>query len=421
MKKTLTVFILTLAFVLAFAASSSAAFLGTGGGVIAGEVELIKTSLSGEPINFSDTDFKAALALTDLKKITILSLPEESEGTLTLSGKRVSSGQTVKRRALSELSFTPKDSEVLESSFTFLVNGTSEEEILCSMKFIDNINYAPKIAKSTESTLSVITQSGISVYGRIEGSDPEGDEVDYIIVSSPRYGYVTITDKELGEFKYTPTANFSGKDSFTVVARDSYGNFSHPESITVKIIERMSEVVFSDMGESKSYNAAIAMCAMGIMSGEVVGDETHFSPSEGVTRAEFVAMALKTRSIRPDSTESATFFDDNDDIPKALVGYVATAARCGIVNGAFENGELRFRPNDIITHYEAAVVMANLINYTGEIGVSYEKDASVPVWARESVSAMQFLGIFDKTGALNMTEKVSREAAAEYLYKLSSV
>ena len=162
------------------------------------------------------------------------------------------------------------------------------------------------------------------------------------------------------------------------------------------------------------------MNALGIMSGSRVGDDMYFLPEGGVTRAEFVAMAMKALSIRADTTLTATYFDDNDKIPLSLVSYVATAARCGIVNGAFDGSELNFRPNDIITRCEAAIIMSNLLEIKAESSVFSEIDGieAVPVWARGQVGAMIETGIFDEGDGLNMNEALNRESVAEYLYRL---
>ena len=90
------------------------------------------------------------------------------------------------------------------------------------------------------------------------------------------------------------------------------------------------------------------------MAGVPVGDDTLFSPNGTVTRAEFVAMALKNVGVRRDTTLTATCFDDDGEIPASLRGYVATAQRIGVVNGSFSGGKLLFRPNDPVTKYEAA-------------------------------------------------------------------
>ncbi len=423
LKKIISVILILSTLLTIFTVVSSASFLGSAGSAIAEDVTLIKTGLAGQKIKFSDTDFKTALGITSFKKITILSLPSSSEGSLMFSERRVGIGQSIKRRNLEELYFIPANENVTESSFTFRIDGTSDEAITCTLKFTNKVNRAPEIKTDAEKSLSVTTQKGISVFGKLEAEDPEDDDIDYIIVSYPKYGVLSIEDMESGEFKYTPGKDFSGKDSFVFAARDEYGNYSKTEKVSINIIERMSNVVYIDMENTKEYNAAVAMTAMGIMSGKRIGDDMYFSPEETVTRAEFVAMAMKSLGIKADSTLSSTFFDDSDEIPKSLMGYVATAAKCGIINGSFDGKELKFRPNDAITHYEAAIIMANLLNISSEDQVfsSVEGIGDIPVWARPKVGAMYEAGIFEAGNEIDMSAPLERGYAAEYLYKLASV
>ncbi|MBQ3015877.1 MAG: cadherin-like domain-containing protein [Clostridia bacterium] len=401
--------------------SANAALFGTGAEVIANDVTMIKTGLIGEPLSFCDTDFKSALALAEFKKIIISEIPSSADGRLTLDGKRVYIGQEIKRKNLSSLTFTPQSDEVTEASFKFKVDSKDNTEHVCTVRFAKKVNYAPKINTDTAETLSVTTQKGISVYGKISASDPEGDELSVIVVSYPKNGTLTLTGEGFGEFCYTPKRDYDGKDSFVFVVRDEYGNYTKPEKVSLRVTERMSEVVYVDMTESKSYNAAVAMTAMGIMSGSRIGDDMYFSPAGTVTRAEFVAMAMKALGIRQDSTLTKTYFDDNDKIPKSLVGYVATAARIGAVNGSFDTDGLYFRPNDNITKCEAAIIMANLLELKSDSSVFSEIEGitDVPVWARSSVGAMFSIGVFDSAEDIDMNEALSREAAAEYLYRIA--
>ena len=402
--------------------SVTASYLGSGAQVIANEVTLIKTGLLGKPLTFSDTDFKSALALAEFKKIIITDIPSSTDGTLTLGERRVYIGQQIKRKNLTSLVFTPSDNDVCEAYFKFKVDSSDSTEYTCQIRFSERINYAPKLNTDTDKNLSVTTQKGISVYGKIDASDPEGDELSVIVVSYPKNGSLNLSDDDFGEFCYTPKSDFNGNDSFVFVVRDEYGNYTKPEKVSLKVTERMSEVVYVDMTDSKSYNAAVAMTAMGIMSGNRIGDDMYFSPDGTVSRAEFVAMAMKALGIRADSTLTKTYFDDNDKIPKSLVGYVATAARIGIVNGSFETDGLYFRPNDSITKCEAAIIMSNLLEIKADSAVfsDIEGITDVPVWARSSVGAMYSLGIFDSSDAIDMNEALSRESVAEYLYRIAS-
>lgn len=413
MKKGLTLFLLISVIVGSIGGICISADFGSGADVIANDVKLIKTGLFGQKLVFSDTDFKTALSISDFKSITVRTLPSSTEGTLIFAGRRVSEGQEIKRKHIGSLVFIPASSEVSESHFTLEVNGGGGE-IECVLRFISKVNYAPK-ADSDEGRIT--TQSGISAYGRLSASDPEGDKTEYIIVSYPKNGLLSFTDEEMGKYKYTPTDSFVGYDEFSYVIRDEYGNYSTPVTVDVKVVERMCSAEFIDMEDREEYGAAVAMTAMGIMCGSIIGDDLYFSPEKDVTRAEFVAMAMKALGIRADSSISSSYFDDNDDIPTSLIGYVATAQRANIINGTFANGKLLFRPNEAITKYEAAKIMAELMNVSeSDEESSYTETSDIPVWARPSVSAMTMLGIFDEE---NVSGKVTRANAAEYLYKMT--
>ena len=419
MKKLLLI-LLALSLLIGAFSLSTGAYFGSGVSVIANDVTLVKSGLLGEKMTFCDTDFKTALGISEFDKIVITSLPSSNEGVLMVGERRAYTGQTVKRKNLSSLVFIPNDKSVTESSFGFKTASMDKTSIACKMRFIDRINYAPKIDTDTMESLNVTTQTGICVYGQIEVTDPEGDDIDYIIVSYPKHGSLVITDKDSGEFCYTPSGDFEGKDSFVFTVRDEYGNYTSAERVSLTVTERMSEVVYVDMQDSKSYNAAVAMTALGIMSGSRLGDDMYFSPSETVTRAEFVAMAMKALGIRPDTTLTETFFDDNDEIPKSLVSYVATAARVGIVNGSFDSTGLNFRPKDSITTCEAAIIMSNLLEIKSESAVFSQMDGieTIPVWARGHVGAMYTSGIFSADISNGMNDALTREDAAEYLYRM---
>lgn len=423
MKKILLLLTLTVIALGAAVIPSSASYLGTGAEVIASDAPLIKTGLIGEKLVFSDTDFKSALASAEFKKIIITEIPSSADGTLTVNGRRAYNGQQIKRRALSTLVFEPASRDVCDVEFKFKVDEQESAEYTCRMRFLEKVNYTPKLNTDTNETLSVITQKNISVFGKICATDPEGDELSVIVVSYPKYGTLELSKDSFGEFKYTPKSEFNGNDSFVFVVRDEYGNYTKPERASIKVTERMSNVVYVDMENSKSYNAAVAMSAMGIMSGTRIGDGIYFEPEATVSRAEFVTMAMKSLGIRADSTLEKTYFDDNSDIPLPLVSYIATAARIGAVSGSFDTDGLYFRPNDAITKCEAAIVMSNLMNIKADSAVFSEIEgiSEIPVWARASVGAMYESGVFDYGDQTDMSAHVTRENAAEYLYRIAKI
>ncbi len=402
---------------------SADAFFGTGAAVVASDVKMIKTGLYGKKICFTDGDFKSALCLSDFKSITVTEIPSSTEGTLLIGGKRVGVGRVIKRKNLGALVFIPATDSVKECSFKFTVDGyAGGSEIECILKFIDKVNYAPESSGDAASASTVNTQESISVFGNLVASDPEGDDIEFIIVSYPRHGALTLIDGEGGRYCYTPKDNYTGKDKFTYVVRDEYGNYSEPVSVSLKVSERMCDTVYRDMEEREEYNAAVAMTAMGIMGGKMLGDDMYFEPDETVSRAEFVAMAMKCAGIRPDSTLSATYFDDDADISVSLKGYIATAQRTGLVNGDFKDGKLLFSPGEEITRYEAAKILSTLVGSDGEGEESvFATDSDIPVWARAGVYAMCSLGVFDADDESTLSENITRADVASYLYKISEI
>lgn len=319
--------------------------------------------------------------------------------------------------------FIPASDSVSECRFKFMVDGyAGGAEIECVLKFIDKVNYAPEAIGDAVGVAGVITQESISVWGNLEAHDPEGDDIEFIIVSYPKRGLLTMTESENGRYCYTPKDGYTGKDKFTFVARDEYGNYSKPVTVTIRVNERMCETVYRDMEEREEYNAAVAVTAMGIMNGRQVGDDLYFDPDLAVSRAEFVAMAMKCCGIRPDSTLTHSYFDDDSDITSSLKSYIATAQRIGLISGDFKDGKLVFAPNEEITRYEAAKIMATLLDAEkeGEESV-FATEGDIPVWARAGVYAMCSLGVFTSEDVSSLAEKITRGDVAEYLYRMISV
>ena len=205
--------------ILCMGAINTYAFFGSGIAVVASDVNMIKTGLIGQKISFTDGDFKSALALADFKTITITEIPSSTDGTLLLGGKRVGKGRVIKRKNLGSLIFIPASDSVNECKFKFTVDGyAGGAEIECILKFIDKVNYAPEATGDLVSAGNINTQASISYYGNLNAIDPEGDAIEYIIVSYPKKGTITIVDDDSGRYCYTPSGNFTGRDKFTYVA-----------------------------------------------------------------------------------------------------------------------------------------------------------------------------------------------------------
>lgn len=420
MKKLLSALLAVLLICSAVGTAASASGFGGGVAVVAKDVKIIKSGLYGMKITFSDADVKQGLCINNFEKLTVTKLPPTADGTLMLAGRRISEGTSIKRKNLPALVFIPTSKEVSETSFKISVDGYADGcEVDFILKFTDKVNYEPSISEEYAQSLSLLTQREIGVFGKMHATDSEADDIEYMIVSYPKSGILTVINKESGEYLYTPEDSYTGTDSFVYVARDEWGNFSTAQKVSITVSERMSEVEYVDMTGRPEYNAAVAMTAMGIMGGEIVGDGIYFNPDKTVTRAEFVAMAMKSLGIRADSS-SATYFDDDASIPAPLRAYVATAQKNGVICGKFENGKLLFKPNEEITKYDAAVIMNELIGVSLDTEISaFANESEIPTWARADVYAMCAAGIFDYEGnTIDVSATVTRADCARYLYRM---
>jgi streptogramin lyase len=159
----------------------------------------------------TDEDTLVIIALTasdpDNDKLTYYISEEPENG--TLSGD------------LPTLTYTPKADFSGTDSFTFFVSdGVANSEVVTVNITISSVN-DPPIANSDK--IKVDEDSSIQI--TLKGSDPEGEPITFEIVSNPSNGKLTGIIPNL---TYTPTANYSGTDSFTFKVND--GSSDSPQA-----------------------------------------------------------------------------------------------------------------------------------------------------------------------------------------------
>ncbi|NLK38729.1 MAG: cadherin-like domain-containing protein [Clostridiales bacterium] len=417
---TLIVFAMAIA-QLSFAAVAFDASVSPALNVIATENAMIKTGLLHSDIRFSEADFKQALALPRIRSITIVSLSPATEGTLKLGNVDVIENQTITRANLSLLRFIPASSLVESSSFTFYSGKNSGTEIPCMIYIIPEINYAPTVSLVSENKLNVMTQKGISYYGRISGNDPENDKLYYQIVAYPKKGVIEMLDPARGTYKYTPNSKYTGRDSFAYVVRDQYGNFSTVAKVNIKVSKPLAKVEYADMKDHWAYNAALVMTSKGIMSGIQVGDTFNFNPDNTVTRGDFIVMVMKSRGIPKGGELDSGIFVDDDKIPSAIRGYIAAAYAGGYISGSQAEDGLYLNANEPVTRAEAAVIANKFLKATKPAFLPVFSDSkSIPTWAADALYALNEFGVINETssGELAPSAALTRADAALILSAL---
>lgn len=389
--------------------------------VIAEENGMAMAGLIGNSISFDREDFARALNLSKVSSIIITEAPAVSAGELRVGDTVVSSGQKLGASSLSLLTYTASSLNSTRAVFRFKTEGCGYD-IPCTLYLLDKINHAPTLESVPETTLNVSTHRNISLYGSLPCYDPNGDKTIVEIVAYPKNGLLTLTDRYSGEYVYSPASNYSGKDSFTYVARDIYGNYSAAATVSLNINKPKTTASFDDMKSSPYYNAALTMAEEGIMSGTQVGSNTYFYPDGAVSRGEFVVMLLHAVGMDDVTAVSKTVFADDADIPEYMKDYIATAYELGYIRGVQTENGLCFEATRSITRAEAAVMLGNVLDVSvPTVLPTFSDSSSIPTWAAPSVYSLNSIGVLTATeGNIAATSVLTRGDAAQILANLMS-
>ena len=387
--------------------------------VLGARTDLALSAMRGNDLVFSKDAVERGMNLSEVRYLTVLSLPPVTDGELLLGSSRVAAGQTVSGAHLDQLSFHPAREDLVTSSFRFAVNG-AECGVTCSLWMLEEQNGVPTVAMAPVLSLKQKTYKGVAVYGTLSGYDPDGDAMTFEIVSYPQNGSVELTDAKAGTYVYRPFADHIGSDAFSYVARDRYGNYSTSARVSLTVDRLGTSVTYADMKGSQDEAAALTVTEKAIMSGSQVGDSYYFYPERTVNRAEFLVMAMNAAGITGVPECEKTVFADDAEIPANMKGYVAAAYRLGYVTGSQKDGQLCFLPNDALTRAQAAVIL-DRITAPGKAAVipTFADKSEIPVWAADAIYSLSAVGILTPTGdRITPTDAVTRAQAAQMLSSL---
>lgn len=119
--------------------------------------------------------------------------------------------------------------------------------------------------------------------------------------------------------------------------------------------EKLGGDPFQDVPDSAWYAEDVDIAyTEGYISGT---SKTTFSPDSSITREEAAIILTRNLMLQPDTGEN-TSFTDSRELSEWSRGYIATAARYGLVNG-YPDGS--FRPKNQITRGEAAILVVKAV------------------------------------------------------------
>ena len=108
-------------------------------------------------------------------------------------------------------------------------DGDSDSDLAVANRYDDNISVllANNAPTANADAYNTDVNSPLSVTGvgmLTNDRDPDGDQMTAVLASGPAHGTVTIDSD--GSFRYTPTAGFTGSDSFSYTVSDGHGGWN---------------------------------------------------------------------------------------------------------------------------------------------------------------------------------------------------
>ncbi|MEN6314626.1 MAG: YDG domain-containing protein [Clostridiaceae bacterium] len=182
-----------------------------------------------------------------------------------------------------------------------------------------------------------------------------------------------------------------------------------------------NKTTFYDVSKGAWYYNAVTFCAAREIT-KGIGNSM-FDPDATLTRGQFIVFLMRAYGLAPDENPVDNFTDAGNTY---YTGYLASAKRLGITNGAGHN---MFMPEEVITRqdmftmlYRALDVLKGLPENDSATSLSDFSDANeISDYAIEAVKRFAAMGIISGSGDnLDPLGCATRAQMAQVLYKLLS-
>lgn len=174
---------------------------------------------------------------------------------------------------------------------------------------------------------------------------------------------------------------------------------------------------FTDIIGHWAQNDIEIMAAKGIVTGVT---PTTFEPERAVTRAEFATLVVKTLNVVSDIPPEFSDVGPDD----WFYPYVNAAANAGLIVGS----DGYFRPDDLITREEMAVIVAKAYMYAGKEAASggidkFTDKETIAQWAYSSVDTVTSAGLIAgiTPNTFGASASATRAQAVAILHRLLDI
>lgn len=142
----------------------------------------------------------------------------------------------------------------------------------------------------------------------------------------------------------------------------------------------------ADIKDNWAFESIKRLLGMGVVSGYTDGT---YKPGNNITRAEFAKIMVDALGFKP-ATAPSLKFADAAQIGDWAKGYVATAVEKGLIAGYSDN---TFKPANQITRAEIATIVVKALGKTAAGTPVFADASSIPAWAQGYVAVAAKEGI----------------------------
>ena len=239
-------------------------------GTVTVTVNAVNDTPTASDVNVSvDEDNPVDITLVgsdvDGDDLTYSLVSDPSNGTVSVSGDTAT--------------YTPNSNYNGTDTFTYKANDGSVDSNVSTVTItVTNQNDAP-----TASDVNVSVDEDNPVDITLVGSDVDGDDLTYSLVSDPSNGTVSV---EGNKATYTPNSNYNGTDTFTYKANDGSVD-SNVSTVTITVTNQNDAPTASDVNVSVDEDNPVDITLVG---SDVDGDDLTYSlvsdPSNGTVSVE---------------------------------------------------------------------------------------------------------------------------------------
>lgn len=209
------------------------------------------------------------------------------------------------------VTYVPEEGYSGNDDFEFSASDGSDDS-----KAKVSIEIAPVNDPPTAEAQSVSVGEGEEVEITLEGSDPEGADLEFSITGEPEHGILEDFDSTAGTVTYVPEDDYSGNDSFEFVVDDG-DDTSEPAQVGITVTAINQRPVAGDVEAETDEDESVTVY---LSANDPDSDEVTFAIESGaahgsVSRLEQTGPTSATVLYRPQDnyhgTDSFTFVADD--------------------------------------------------------------------------------------------------------------